>query len=179
VTVGILGAEELSVLIPNISCLVSNRISYSLEITRIVILKLGRVACLVGFCNLLSRGIVSKDLNFDFVYNLGRAIGTYAIPSGIKLMTLGMDCRFSSSEYRDAIKKGIERAGHRSLLHAVGVQRAEQGRPKPRRRAAEGAGEEHQEGGRLQQDAEGRQEAAHDLGLGLLGGRGEPLARGA
>jgi Phosphomannomutase len=37
------------------------------------------------------RGIVDKDFNFDFVYNLGRSIGTYAIPRGVKAMTFGMD----------------------------------------------------------------------------------------
>jgi len=57
------------------------------------------------------RGIVDRDLNFDFVYNLGRATGTYAITRGVKLMTLGMDCRLSSSEYRDAIKKGLTSVG--------------------------------------------------------------------
>jgi phosphomannomutase/phosphoglucomutase len=57
------------------------------------------------------RGIVDRDLNFDFVYNLGRAIGTYSIPRGVKLMTLGMDCRHSSPEYCDAIRKGITSTG--------------------------------------------------------------------
>jgi phosphomannomutase/phosphoglucomutase len=45
------------------------------------------------------------------VYNLGRAIGTYSFPRGIKTMTLGMDCRLSSQEYREAIKKGIHSSG--------------------------------------------------------------------
>jgi len=57
------------------------------------------------------RGVVDKDLNFDVVYNLGRAIGTYSIPRGVKTMTLGMDCRLSSQEYREAIKKGILSSG--------------------------------------------------------------------
>jgi phosphomannomutase / phosphoglucomutase len=57
------------------------------------------------------RGVVDKDLHFDIVYNLGRAIGTYAIPRGVKTMTLGMDCRLSSEEYHDAIRKGINSTG--------------------------------------------------------------------
>ena len=57
------------------------------------------------------RGIVDRDLNFDFVYNLGRAVGTYSIDRGVKLMTVGMDCRLSSSEYRDAIREGITSTG--------------------------------------------------------------------
>lgn len=57
------------------------------------------------------RGIVDKDLNFDFVYDLGRAIGTYAIPRGVRTMTLGMDCRLSSPEYHDTINKGITSTG--------------------------------------------------------------------
>jgi phosphomannomutase/phosphoglucomutase len=57
------------------------------------------------------RGVVDKDLNFDIVYNLGRAIGTHAIPRGVKTMTLGMDCRLSSEEYHDAIRKGVNSTG--------------------------------------------------------------------
>jgi phosphomannomutase/phosphoglucomutase len=57
------------------------------------------------------RGIVDRDLDFDFVYNLGRAAGTYSIDRGVKLMTLGMDCRLSSSEYRNAIREGITSTG--------------------------------------------------------------------
>ncbi len=57
------------------------------------------------------RGIVDRDLNFDFVYNLGRATGTYAVSRGVKLMTLGMDCRLSSPEYCDVIRQGITSTG--------------------------------------------------------------------
>jgi phosphomannomutase/phosphoglucomutase len=57
------------------------------------------------------RGIVDKDFNFDFVYNLGRSIGTYAIPRGVKTMTFGMDCRLSSPEYCNAIGKGVNSTG--------------------------------------------------------------------
>jgi phosphomannomutase/phosphoglucomutase len=57
------------------------------------------------------RGIVDKDLDFDFVYDLGRSIGTYSIPLGVKTMTLGMDCRLSSPNYHEAIRRGINSTG--------------------------------------------------------------------
>ncbi|MGZ3607496.1 MAG: phosphomannomutase/phosphoglucomutase [Syntrophales bacterium] len=57
------------------------------------------------------RGIVDKDLDFDFVYGLGRSIGTYSIPRGVRTMTLGMDCRLSSPTYHEAIRKGINSTG--------------------------------------------------------------------
>ncbi|MGO9138043.1 MAG: phosphomannomutase/phosphoglucomutase [Syntrophales bacterium] len=57
------------------------------------------------------RGVVDKDLDFDFVYGLGRSIGTYSIPRGVKTMTLGMDCRLSSPAYHEAIRKGINSTG--------------------------------------------------------------------
>src|SRR3990170_2394750 len=57
------------------------------------------------------RGVVDRDLSFDFVYDLGRAIGTYASRQGVKTMTLGMDCRLSSPEYHEAVKKGITATG--------------------------------------------------------------------
>ena len=57
------------------------------------------------------RGVVDKDLNFDFVYGLGRSIGTYSLPRGVKTMTLGMDCRLSSPAYHEAIRKGVNSTG--------------------------------------------------------------------
>ena len=57
------------------------------------------------------RGIVDRDLDFDFVYNLGRSIGTYSIPLGVKTMTLGMDCRLSSPRYHEAIRRGLNSTG--------------------------------------------------------------------
>jgi phosphomannomutase / phosphoglucomutase len=53
------------------------------------------------------RGVVDKDLNADIIYDLGKAIGTYAIPRGVKTRTLGMDCQRSSKAYCDAIRGGI------------------------------------------------------------------------
>jgi len=57
------------------------------------------------------RGIVDKDLNFEHVYDIGRAIGTYAITHGAHTMTLGMDCRLSSPQYHNALQKGITSTG--------------------------------------------------------------------
>ena len=57
------------------------------------------------------RGLVDKDLDGDFVYDLGRAIGTYARRQGIKTMTLGRDCRLSSEAYQEAIGRGIMASG--------------------------------------------------------------------
>jgi phosphomannomutase/phosphoglucomutase len=57
------------------------------------------------------RGVVGKDLNEDFVYNLGRAIGTYASAKRIKNMTVGRDCRLSSDTYRNFLINGLNAAG--------------------------------------------------------------------
>jgi phosphomannomutase/phosphoglucomutase len=57
------------------------------------------------------RGVVDRDLNPDFVYLLGRAIGTYAMSHCVRQMTLGRDCRLSSEAYLDIISKGIRAAG--------------------------------------------------------------------
>jgi phosphomannomutase/phosphoglucomutase len=57
------------------------------------------------------RGVVDKDLTPDFVYLLGRAIGTYAVRHGVRTMTLGRDCRLSSDVYQDAVGRGIRSAG--------------------------------------------------------------------
>ena len=57
------------------------------------------------------RGVVDSDLNPDFVYLLGRAIGTHAVRHGVRTMALGRDCRLSSEAYQDAISRGITAAG--------------------------------------------------------------------
>ncbi|MBN1365262.1 MAG: phosphomannomutase/phosphoglucomutase [Syntrophaceae bacterium] len=57
------------------------------------------------------RGFVNKDLNEDFVFNLGRAIGTYAVKNRIKNMTIGRDCRLSSEAYQNFLIKGLNSAG--------------------------------------------------------------------
>lgn len=63
------------------------------------------------------RGLVDRDLNIDFVYDLGRAIGTYARRQGIKTMTLGRDCRLSSEAYQEAMGNGIMASG----IHIIDV----------------------------------------------------------
>lgn len=57
------------------------------------------------------RGVVDKDLNGEFVFNLGRTIGTYAIRHKIKNMTIGRDCRLSSEAYHNFLIKGLNSAG--------------------------------------------------------------------
>ena len=57
------------------------------------------------------RGVVDRDLNDDFVYHLGKAIGTYGRNKGVKTMTTGRDCRLTSEEYQNAITKGITSTG--------------------------------------------------------------------
>lgn len=61
------------------------------------------------------RGIVDKDLNEEFVFNLGRAIGTYARQKKIKNMTVGRDCRLSSDAYHNFLIKGLNSAGITTL----------------------------------------------------------------
>ena len=57
------------------------------------------------------RGVVDKDLNEDFVFHLGRAIGTYARAKRIRNMTVGRDCRLSSDDYRRFLIAGLNAAG--------------------------------------------------------------------
>jgi phosphomannomutase / phosphoglucomutase len=57
------------------------------------------------------RGLVGKDLTPDFVYYLGKAIGTYAIAHGVKTMTIGRDCRLSSEEYTRCLGRGLVDTG--------------------------------------------------------------------
>jgi len=57
------------------------------------------------------RGLVDRDLNEDFVYELGLAVGTYARRHGVASMTLGRDCRLSSEGYARTIGKGISDTG--------------------------------------------------------------------
>jgi len=57
------------------------------------------------------RGIVGEDLDHDFVYDLGRAIGTYGKERNVKVMTVGRDCRLSSEEYHMTITEGLLSTG--------------------------------------------------------------------
>ena len=57
------------------------------------------------------RGVVDKDFNEEFVFNLGRVIGTYATRHKIKNMTIGRDCRLSSDAYHNFLIKGLNSSG--------------------------------------------------------------------
>ncbi len=57
------------------------------------------------------RGLVGKDLNHDFVYDLGKAIGTYGKERNVRTMTVGRDCRLSSEEYHAAVIEGLRATG--------------------------------------------------------------------
>jgi phosphomannomutase/phosphoglucomutase len=57
------------------------------------------------------RGVVDRDLNRDFVFQLGQSIGTYAAAHQIKMMTVGRDCRLSSEAYHEYLISGINAAG--------------------------------------------------------------------
>ncbi|MHB8138356.1 MAG: phosphomannomutase/phosphoglucomutase [Smithellaceae bacterium] len=57
------------------------------------------------------RGVVERDLNEEFVINLGRAIGTYAAQRNIRTMMVGRDCRLSSDAYHRYLISGLNSAG--------------------------------------------------------------------
>ena len=57
------------------------------------------------------RGVVDRDLNPDFAWELGRAIGAYARRGGVRTMTVGRDCRLSSESYLKAVAEGIRSTG--------------------------------------------------------------------
>jgi phosphomannomutase / phosphoglucomutase len=57
------------------------------------------------------RGVVNKDLNEEFIFDLGRAIGTYANRHNVKTMSVGRDCRLSSDSYHNFLIKGLNSCG--------------------------------------------------------------------
>ena len=57
------------------------------------------------------RGVVNQDLNEEFVFDLGRAIGTYANLHNVKSMSIGRDCRLSSDAYHNFLIKGLSSCG--------------------------------------------------------------------
>ena len=61
------------------------------------------------------RGVVDTDLNEEFVFNLGRAIGTYATRHGIKKMTIGRDCRLNSEAYANFLIQGLNSSGMETI----------------------------------------------------------------
>jgi len=59
------------------------------------------------------RGIADKDLNDEVVVTLGRAVGTYLQRQGRNKLTLGRDCRLSSTRLRDRLTEGLLATGCR------------------------------------------------------------------
>lgn len=57
------------------------------------------------------RGIADKDLTSPVVENIGRAIGTFVRKNGGTKISLGRDCRLSSSRLREAILAGVLSTG--------------------------------------------------------------------
>ncbi|PKN67654.1 MAG: phosphomannomutase [Deltaproteobacteria bacterium HGW-Deltaproteobacteria-12] len=61
------------------------------------------------------RGVVNQDLNEEFVLDLGRAIGTYAISHNVRTMAIGRDCRLSSDAYHNFLIKGLRSCGIQTI----------------------------------------------------------------
>jgi len=61
------------------------------------------------------RGLVNRDLTDGLVYDLGRAVGTFALSRGAEVITLGRDTRLSSQEYLDALQRGLLATGINTL----------------------------------------------------------------
>ncbi len=57
------------------------------------------------------RGVAGKDLTEPFVYELGRALGTYFRRHGARKIAVGRDCRMSSGPFRDALCRGLLETG--------------------------------------------------------------------
>ncbi len=57
------------------------------------------------------RGVVNEDLYEEFIIHLGRAIGTKAAAQKIKTLTVGHDCRLSSSDFHRYLIAGLNAAG--------------------------------------------------------------------
>lgn len=57
------------------------------------------------------RGVVEKDLNREFVINLGKAVGTYLRQHGVGEAIVGRDNRKSSRTIRDHLVQGIISTG--------------------------------------------------------------------
>jgi phosphomannomutase/phosphoglucomutase len=57
------------------------------------------------------RGVVNKDLNEEFIFDLGRAIGTYARQHNVSRMSIGRDCRLTSDAYHNFLTRGLNICG--------------------------------------------------------------------
>ncbi len=53
------------------------------------------------------RGAADGDFSDDFVYDLGRAIGTHMVRAGAKQIAVGRDCRVSSPRMHAALVDGL------------------------------------------------------------------------
>src|SRR5688572_7725666 len=57
------------------------------------------------------RGLADRDLGDDFVFDLGRAIGTLLGRRGQRRLALGRDCRLSSPRIHAAFASGLVASG--------------------------------------------------------------------
>lgn len=57
------------------------------------------------------RGIVDQDFDEEWVYELGKACGTYFAKYGIQDVILGHDCRHSSAPYHEIFTKAMLESG--------------------------------------------------------------------
>ena len=68
------------------------------------------------------RGIVDKDIDTEWVEELGRACGTFFHKRGHTRAVVGHDCRFSSPEYQAAMVRGLLASGVDAIfLNMVGT----------------------------------------------------------
>ncbi|MGH9765091.1 MAG: phosphomannomutase/phosphoglucomutase [Blastocatellia bacterium] len=57
------------------------------------------------------RGVVGKDLTDEFVYQLGRGIGTFFRRHSVRRASIGRDARESSPIFRDLLIRGLNESG--------------------------------------------------------------------
>ena len=57
------------------------------------------------------RGKIPDELDRDVVYDLGLSFGTYFRDLGTQRISLGRDCRLSSSDFRDTLLDGLIKTG--------------------------------------------------------------------
>jgi phosphomannomutase / phosphoglucomutase len=65
------------------------------------------------------RGVADQDLTDGVVTTLGRSMGTYLRRAGCKRITLGRDCRLSSTRLRDRLVEGLLSTG--LVIQDIGV----------------------------------------------------------
>lgn len=57
------------------------------------------------------RGVVGQDLTFEFVERLASALGVYYSERGASRVSLGMDARLSSPDFKEILKQGLVSSG--------------------------------------------------------------------